>query len=146
MGNAGANCDGVLVSCKAMTYQYAECGLDRVTLVNGYSVHQTPHGEALSIEDVSGLHRVIAKVIVCNVALICGMELRFIRKHLDLSQKVFAELIGAEEQQVFRWKKAVRKTIPRMADRLVRTLFAQTETNSGLSGWSLKDMASLDAK
>ena len=129
-----------------MAYKYESCGLDRVFLVNGYRLHTTPHGDAIAIEDVGGLHRTIARAIVCDAAILSGKELRFIRKHLDLSQKAFASLIGAEEQQVFRWEKAGRKPIPGMADRLVRVAFAEVDRESGLNDWTLKQLAGLDAK
>ncbi|MBR7539998.1 hypothetical protein KC221_27830, partial [Mycobacterium tuberculosis] len=81
-------------------------------LVNGYEIHATPYGEAVSIHDVDGLHRAIARAIVRSPKRIDGAEFRFIRKHLDHSQKALAALIGAEEQNVYRWERAPNKAVP----------------------------------
>lgn len=105
-----------------MTYRYDECGLDRVFLVNGYEKHDTPYGKAVSITDVAGLHRTIARAIVQSPKAITGAEFRFLRKHLDMSQKRLADLIGEKEQNVYRWEKARGKDVPGMADRLIRVI------------------------
>ena len=40
-------------------HHYRECGLDNVFLLNGFTVRETRHGRAVSIEDIDGLHRTI---------------------------------------------------------------------------------------
>lgn len=127
----------------AMTYHYKDSGLDRVFLVNGYEVHATPHGDAVSIHDVDGLHRAIARAVVRSPKPIDGAEFRFLRKHLDLSQKALANLIGAEEQNLYRWERFRSKAVPGMADRLIRVLFQ--ESDDGRPGrWILDRLADLD--
>lgn len=110
-----------------MSYHYTASGLDRVFLATGYAIHATPYGEAVAIEDVDGLHRTIARALVCAGKPITGAEFRFIRKHLDQSQKALAALIGAEEQAISRWERAAAKPVPGMADRLLRVLFLEQD-------------------
>ena len=126
-----------------MTYHYTDSGLDRVHLANGYTTHSTPHGEAISIDDVDGLHRAIARTIVRSPKPIDGAEFRFLRRHLDLSQKAVADLIGAEEQNVYRWEKARTKFVPGMADRLIRLLFQESDDDRP-GRWILERLAELD--
>lgn len=126
-----------------MTYHYTDSGLDRVFLVNGYEIHATPYGDAVSIHDVEGLHRAIARAIVRSPKRIDGAEFRFLRKHLDQSQKALANLIGAEEQGVYRWERLRTKPVPGMADRLIRILFEESDDDKP-GRWILERLADLD--
>lgn len=103
-------------------YHYEECGLDHVYLANGYREIDTPHGKAIAIADVEALHTALARTIVERQSPIRGQELRFLRKHLDYSQKALAALMGETEQDIFRWEKSRDKAIPGAADRLVRVI------------------------
>ncbi len=42
-------------------YHYQECGLTNVYLTNGYREVKTTCGRGIAIEDVHGLHKVIAR-------------------------------------------------------------------------------------
>lgn len=125
-------------------YHYDECGLDRVYLVNGYAVRDTPYGQAVAINDVEGLHRAICRAIVQRSKPIDGAELRFIRKHLDLPQRELAALMGETEQDVYRWEKGRAKAIPGAADRLIRVIFAERDDGDIKPGWLLGRLAKLD--
>jgi putative transcriptional regulator len=105
-----------------MAYHYTESGLRNVYLENGYTVHETPYGEAVSINDVDGLHRAIGTSIA-KKARLTGSELRFLRKELGLSQRALALLIGSSEQNVSLWER--RGRMPRLADRIVRLLYLE---------------------
>jgi DNA-binding transcriptional regulator YiaG len=102
-------------------YQYRECGLPNVYLVNGYRQIETPYGRGVSIEDVEGLHMAIAHVLVEEEPSLSGPEVRFIRKFLELTQTQLAELLGVEDQSVRRWEKLAR--IPKQADHGIRLVF-----------------------
>jgi putative transcriptional regulator len=125
-------------------YHYDECGLDRVYLANGYAERETPYGLAVSIDDVDGLHRAIGRAIVQSPKPIDGAELRFLRKHLDLSQRELAALMGETEQDVYRWEKGRAKAIPGAADRLIRVIFARHDDAAIEPKWLLERLAGLD--
>lgn len=101
------------------TYHYTECGLDNVYLMNGYAIDKDG---SLFIEDIHGLHKLIGTKIVFQQRKLKSKEIRFIRHYMDLSQKVFGELLGVDYQTVLRWETG-RIVIPRTADKFLKVLF-----------------------
>lgn len=104
-------------------YHYEACGLPNVYLKNGYTAHKTRYGEGMSIEDVEGLHGVLADAIVSSADALSGDEFRFLRRQLELSQAGLAELLGCDEQSVARWEKGKAKKIDAAAERLLRIIY-----------------------
>lgn len=102
-------------------YRYTESGLRNVWLLSGYREQRTPHGDAVAIEDIAGLHRAIARTIVGRLARITGAEFRFLRKELELSQEALARALGCDVQALARWEKG-RSRVPGPADRFLRGL------------------------
>jgi DNA-binding transcriptional regulator YiaG len=109
---------------EAEMYHYKDCGLDNVYLLNGYHEIETPYGTAVSIERAHELHAFLARRVIESSARLTGAELRFLRLELELSQRVLGALIGSDEQSVRRWEKSRKKPVPRVADRMVRSLYA----------------------
>ena len=114
------NSDGNVMK-KAQRYHYTECGLNNVWLINGFSRVKTPYGPGLIIDDIEGLHRAIANVLVRDKLRWSGGEFRFIRKELNMSQKSLADIFGKDVQTIARWEKSGR--VPKMADRFLRTIY-----------------------
>lgn len=111
-------------------FEYKTIGLPNIRLVNGYSEFTYDGEKAVSIEDVDGLHRLIAHELVENDARLTGAEFRFLRVELDLSQSVLAELLGVTEQAVAKWEKDQnKKGIPKMADNIMRALVRERLLN-----------------
>jgi DNA-binding transcriptional regulator YiaG len=108
-----------------MSYHYKESGLDNIWLDNGFTVHSTPYGEGVSIENNEGLHRAIGLWLLDQPSPINGAELRFIRLEMELTQRDLAAILGADEQAVRRWEKARGKPVNGPADRLLRALFRE---------------------
>ena len=106
-----------------MAYQYKESGLDNVFLENGFTVHQTPYGEGVSIANTSDLHAIIGGWLVSLPKRLVGAELRFLRLEMELTQRDLAGLLGQEEQALRRWEKARTRTINGSADLLLRALY-----------------------
>ncbi len=104
-------------------YHYQEGGLGNIWLVNGYDTHDTPYGDGISIHDVGGLHKAIARGLVDKSRKLSGAELRFLRKEMGLSQAKLAAIIGNDAQTVALWEK--RSTQPNIADRFVRALYRE---------------------
>jgi len=107
-------------------HHYLGSGLPNVWLKNGYHVKQTEHGEAVAIEDVRGLHRVIGAMVARQTFPLSGAEFRFLRKELELSQETLARIIGKTSQAVALWEK--NKRVPLIADRFMRGLYLEATT------------------
>lgn len=103
--------------------KYTGCGLRNIWLQNGYAMKQTPHGKAVAIQDVEGLHRVLAKMITRKPRL-TGAEFRFVRKELDLSQAALARMFGCEAQTIALWEKN-KVRVPKLADRMLRLIYRE---------------------
>jgi DNA-binding transcriptional regulator YiaG len=101
-------------------YHYRESGLPNVYLQNGYREVKTAYGPSVVIQDVEGLHCVIAAALANESPHLTGAEVRFIRRYMDKTQAEFAVLLGVTEQSVRRWESLLR--IPLQADRAVRLL------------------------
>ena len=102
-------------------YQYVECGLDDVYLLNGYAERDTPYGKGVSVDNVDGLHDAIARQICCCKPLMNGKEFRFLRKHLDMTQSEISVLLGCDPQTVARWEKG-EVDIKGPVDKIIRLL------------------------
>ena len=98
-------------------HHYRECGLDNIFLLNGFTVRETRHGRAVSIEDIDGLHRAIGTHLAKEKRMLTGAELRFLRVELGLSQKLLGMLLGKTAQTVARWEKG-QSRIDGTADRM----------------------------
>lgn len=105
-------------------YLYRECGLDDVWLANGFRVEKTPYGEAVSIDDLADLHRLIGRCLVQKPGKLSAKEFRFLRTELNLSQKKLGELLGADAQAIARWERGV-SDVPGPSDRLIRVLYME---------------------
>lgn len=104
------------------TYQYRECGLDNVYLLNGFTVKQTKDGKTVTIHDMDGLHRVIGSYLVRERKTLSGREIRFLRHELGLSQKTLGKWLGKSGQTIARWEKG-QGNVDEPADRLLRLLY-----------------------
>lgn len=114
-------------------YQYTGCGLDWVYLVNGYRVHETPYGEGISVQNVDGLHDLIARTIVTRPVRMRGQELRFMRSYWDLTQAGMGKRLGLSRSQIARHEANSYGVIPATADICVRSTFAVLETRRRLA-------------
>jgi DNA-binding transcriptional regulator YiaG len=102
-------------------YHYTESGLDNIYLVNGFTLDKDG---TLFIEDIHGLHKFIAESLVYLARKLKGREIRYIRHYLDLSQKVFGEMLGVDYQTVHRWETG-KSRITKMADRFIRVILQE---------------------
>lgn len=106
-----------------MKYHYTESGLKNIYLINGFEVHKTPYGEAVSVQDVEGLHRVIS-LNLCTKKHLTGTEFRFLRKEMGLSQNGLGQTLGVTDQAIAKWEKTGK--VPKTADRFVRLLYLES--------------------
>jgi len=105
--------------------RYEECGLKYVTLV-GVEVSRCPKCDnyEISIPQIEGLHRLIARALIDKVTRFTGDEIRFLRKSLGWSGVDFAHHMGVAVETVSRWENAAAPIGPQ-ADRLLRLMVAQ---------------------
>ncbi len=108
-----------------MTYHYTDSGLDNIYLENGYTIHKTPYGEGVSIQDSEELHKVIGRWLIDLPKPLNGAELRFLRVEMGMTQRDLAGALGQGEQSVRRWEKARDKPFDGSADRLLRALYKE---------------------
>mgnify|MGYP001183729677 FL=1 len=100
---------------------YKACGLDNVWLANGFLVKKTKFGLAFSVEDIDGLHHLLACNLVEKSGLLTGKEFRFLRVHLGLTQQGVAKLLGGiSENAVSLWER--KDAVPTIYDHWLRML------------------------
>lgn len=90
-------------------YKYTMSGLDNVYLLNGYTITHTPYGDAVSIVDVDGLHKMIAQALINKAQRLLPAEFRFLRKEMKMTQGLLAEIFGVTSQTVARIEKGETK-------------------------------------
>ena len=116
---------GTAMKTRKENYRYDECGLKYVTLVNS-EVSRCPKcgNYEISIPQIEGLHRLIARVLIEKVTRFTGDEVRFLRKSLGWSGSDFAKHMGVTDETVSRWENDAAPIGPQ-ADRLLRLMVAQ---------------------
>ncbi len=102
-------------------HRFDDSGLRNVWLVNGYEVVKTPYGKGVSYRDIDGLIRTICAALGKKTGRLSGVEFRYLRLHLRLSQRALAKLLGNTEQSVANWEKSGR--VPLWADKHLRILW-----------------------
>lgn len=103
-------------------FHYKSCGLRNVWLRNGFEKKDTAYGEAVAIQDIEGLHKLIGLELVQKKPTLSGAEVRFLRKELDMSQAHLAQILGVSESSLRGWENN-RGKITKPAERYLRTLY-----------------------
>lgn len=106
-------------------YHYTECGLSNVYLINGVVVEEIDGEEYTSIDDMNGLHKTIAQIVIDSNAPLTHEEFKFLRVELNLSQKMLANRFGVSEQTIARYEKKT-SSIPRTTDAALRSLYMES--------------------
>ena len=102
-------------------YHYTDGGLRNVWLANGYREHKTPYGKAIAIDDLQGLTAAICLALSKKPSKLTGVEFRYLRTGLLLSQTSLGQMLGVTGQSVALWEKTGR--VPKMADSLIRLIY-----------------------
>lgn len=111
-------------------YHYQMCGLPNVWLENGYAIHGTEYGEAVSFHDIQGLHKAIGHAVIHNEGLLNAAEIKFLRGNMRLSQVQLANLLGVSDSTIRAWENE-RTEMPGPADRLLRALYNEHAFGDG---------------
>lgn len=114
-------------------FHYTDGGLRNVWLANGYEIHKTPYGDAVSFRNIDGLTQSICLALTRKPSKLTGVEFRYIRSAgMLLSQPSLGKLLGIDGQSVARWEKTSK--VPRWADKLLRLLYiAQAQGNEPIA-------------
>lgn len=114
-------------------YHYTESGLNNIYLKNGFTEEEIDDETYTSIDDMNGLHKAIAQIIVDSRQPLSNQEFKFLRIELNLSQKVLANRFGVTSQTIARYEKG-QSDIPRTTDVALRTLYMESiEKNNPVS-------------
>jgi DNA-binding transcriptional regulator YiaG len=107
--------------------KFDDGGLRNVWLANGFEKRKTAYGEAVTIRDLEGLAHAVCAALARKPGRLTGVEFRYLRLHLKLSQSALGKLLGVGGQSVALWEK--RGRIPLLADKHLRLLW--TEKHNG---------------
>jgi len=124
-------------------YRYTESGLTNVWLANGYTIRKTKYGEGVSIHDMDGLHRALARAL-SNKPRLTGTEVRFLRKEMGLSQRGLGELLGVTEQAVSLWER--KGQLPKTADRLLRLIYVEHDRGNAPIRTTIQRINDMDSQ
>jgi len=103
-------------------HRYKESGLDNVYLEN-IPVYECSCGISFpSIFRLSRLNELIALTLVEKPALLSGNEIKFLRKNLRLTSKVFANKLGVGKTTLSKWENQVQNH-SEGNDRLIRAIY-----------------------
>ena len=124
-------------------YRYTESGLTNVWLANGFTIRKTKHGDGVSIHDMDGLHRALARAL-SNKPRLTGTEVRFLRKEMGLSQRGLGELLGVTDQAVSLWER--KGQLPKTADRLLRLIYVEHDRGNAPIRTTIQRINDMDAQ
>lgn len=127
----------------AKPLHYKMSGLDNVWLLNGFYEEQTPYGRGIRVVDAAGLHRVLAHGIVSDKSPMTGVEVRFVRKLMGLSQNGLSRLLGCSDQRIARWEKG-KTILDPSAERLIRMIVREWLGEECELMAALSELAELD--
>ena len=114
-------------------YHYTESGLNNVYLKSGLTKEEIDGETYTTINDMNGLHKAIAQIIVDSRQPLNSQEFKFLRIELNLSQKVLANRFGVTDQTIAHYEKG-QSDIPRTTDAALRTLYMESiEKNNPVS-------------
>lgn len=103
-------------------YHYTDGGLQNIWLANGYELKDTRYGPGVIIQDVPGLARAICSALIRKDGKLTGVEFRYLRLAMLLSQASLGKALGRSDQAIAGWERTGR--VPKYADSMVRVLYA----------------------
>jgi putative zinc finger/helix-turn-helix YgiT family protein len=120
------------LATRAEPYQYTESGLGDWYLIGiRYWTCSRCGKKYADIPAIKGLHRLMAREIVCQQSPLRGDEMRFLRKRLGKTSTELAAILGVELETYSRFENNKRPPT-RTYDRLVRLYYALNSDDSEL--------------
>lgn len=117
------------VTPERRSYRYAESGVSNVIL-QGIEVADCQHcgNSDVIIPSVAKIHRAIAQALANSPARLTGEQLRFLRKHLDLSGDQLGRYLHTDRTKISKWERGEDR-IGQATDRLMRLLVAALDSD-----------------
>lgn len=103
-------------------HHYHGALLQNVWLESGYQRHETKWGTGTSYTDVEGLAQAIAVELCISSHMLTGDAVRFLRRHLEMSQDQLGAELGCTAQAIAKWEKGDVAMIPVASARLLRLI------------------------
>jgi len=120
-------------------YHYKESGLRNLWL-EGVEIFECSCGQKFAIIPcVPELHGLIAQDLLRQKDQLSGREIRFLRKHMGLKAKDFAEYLGVNNVTVSRWERGEERP-SQPTDRLIRLFYAGMMNLKDIVHQLIKDM------
>ncbi len=110
-------------------FQYWQSGLDYIYLLNGVEWYEHNNELFYKIQEIDSLHELIAQSIIQSSNPIRGMELRFLRSLLGLSQASLGAHMGRKRDVVAKAEAKSHEKVNGAIDRLIRFIYAGTKSN-----------------
>jgi DNA-binding transcriptional regulator YiaG len=124
---------------------YTGCGLDYIYLLNGFDLFEDEDGDvSYAIHDAAQLHEAIAYAIVTETPELRGMELRFFRSLLHLSQENMAKGLFRTRDAVAKYESKPKDRLPDQTEALLRCLVMGHLKKDTTIGRMLKILQSVD--
>lgn len=130
--------------------RWRECGLDNVVLLNGFTREIIDGEEYVTVENLDGLWKAVGLHLATKQKTLGPKEIRFLRRHMDLTQAELAQYLRVSDQSVARWEKG-ETALPGPADVAIRAAYllspsAQPEGRKTMDRLLqvLKDLAATD--
>ncbi|RDE50537.1 MAG: transcriptional regulator [Candidatus Accumulibacter meliphilus] len=105
--------------------KYEDCGLKNIWLASGFRYEDVDGlGPCLEIYDIDGLHRTIGHHLVDYKRRLTGVEIRFLRLEMGMSQKRLGDCLGVDEQSTSLWERGKRRPTV-AAERMLRLMYLE---------------------
>ncbi len=117
------NCGESMKTIENQPYNYAECGLDRVTII-GISLYKCSGcGESyVSIPRIKELHNVIGGLICKKTGRLNSKEVRFLRKEMRMKGTEFSLMLGISAEHLSRVENGSKPVSPTLGT-LIRAMY-----------------------
>lgn len=115
-------CDNEMVHT-IENYQYIESGLDNVFLKGvDFFRCESCDEEIVSLPNIIQLQNLIGRLLIKRDSPLNGNEIKFLRKNIGLSAKIFAEYLGINKATFSRWEHNSQEP-SKTHDRLIRMVY-----------------------
>jgi putative transcriptional regulator len=116
-------CKGTTSLRTESNYHYVESGLDNVYLKNlSVQVCDSCGEKSLLIPRIVSLHATIGKAVAMQPCPLRGSDIRFLRKQLGFSAKVWASFLRTDISTLSRWENS-QQGLGTQSDTLIRLLY-----------------------
>ncbi len=102
---------------------YTLCGLDNVILLNGFIRDEIDGEIYTAVEDVEGLHQMIALRLAVLLRPLTAKEVRFLRKFLDITQERLGKQLGVTRKSVVDYERNLK--LPRTSQIVLQATVVQ---------------------